>query len=42
MAALGLHCCTQAFSSCGERGLLFVAVRELLTVVASFVAEHGL
>ena len=24
MAVLGLHCCTQAFSSCGERGLLFV------------------
>ena len=23
MAALGLRCCTQAFSSCGERGLLF-------------------
>ena len=31
-----------AFSSCGERGLLFVAVRGLLIVVASFVAEHGL
>ena len=27
MAALGLHCCAQAFSGCGERGLLFVAVR---------------
>ena len=24
LAALGLHCCTQPFSSCGERGLLFV------------------
>ena len=22
-AVLGLHCCTQAFSGCGERGLLF-------------------
>ena len=22
LAALGLHCCTRAFSSCGERGLL--------------------
>ena len=42
LAALGLHCCAQAFSSCGERGLLFVAVRGLLTVVASLVAEHGL
>ena len=41
LAALGLHCCTRAFSSCGERGLLFVAVRELLIVVASLV-EHGL
>ena len=30
------------FSSCGERGLLFVAVRGLLTAVASLVAEHGL
>ena len=29
-------------SSCGEQGLLFVAVRGLLTVVASLVAEHGL
>ena len=31
-----------AFSSCRERGLLFVAVRGLLIVVASLVAEHGL
>ena len=30
------------FSSCGERGLLFVAVRGRLIVVASLVAEHGL
>ena len=29
-------------SSCGERGLLFIAVRELLIVVASLVAEHTL
>ena len=42
LAALGLHCCAQAFSSCGERGLLFVAVGRLLTAVASLVAEHGL
>ena len=35
MAMLGLCCCVQAFSSCGEWGLLFVAV-------ASVVAEHGL
>ena len=42
MAVLGLCCCAQAFSSCGERGLLFVAVRGLLIVVAFLVAEHGL
>ena len=41
-AALGLCCCARAFSSCGERGLLFVAVRGLLIAVASLVAEHGL
>ena len=33
LAALGLLCCTQAFSSCGEWGLLFVAVRGLLIAV---------
>ena len=42
MALLGIRCCTRAFSSCGERGLLFVAVRGLLIVVASLVAEHRL
>ena len=42
LAALGLHCCARAFSSCGERGLLFVAVRGLLIAVASLVAELGL
>ena len=41
-AALGLRCCTRTFSSSGEQGLLFVAVRELLIAVASLVAEHGL
>ena len=40
LAALGLCCCAQAFSSWGERGLLFVAVRGLLIAVASLVAEH--
>ena len=30
------------FSSCGERGLLFIAVRRLLIAVASLVAEQGL
>ena len=32
----------QAFSSCSERGLLFIAVRRPLIAVASLVAEHGL
>ena len=35
MAALGLHCCARPFSSCGEWGLLFVAVCGLLIAVAS-------
>ena len=34
--------CTQAFSSCGEQGLLFVVVPELFTVVTSLTAKHGL
>ena len=42
MAVLGLCCCTRAFSSCSEWGLLFVAVRRLLIAVAPLVAEHGL
>ena len=42
MAVLGLCCCARAFSSCGEQGLLFVAVRGLLIAVASLVVEHGL
>ena len=42
LAALGLRCCAQAVSSCGERGLLFVAVCGLLIVMASLVAEHRL
>ena len=42
MAALGPCCCARPFSSCSEWGLLFVAVRGLLIVVASLVAEHGL
>ena len=35
MDALGLRCCAQAFSSCGEWGLLFVVVHGLLIAVAS-------
>ena len=39
---LGLRFCVRAFSSCGERGLLFIVVPGLLIAVASLVAEHGL
>ena len=42
LAALGLRCCVQAFSSCEESGLLFVAVHGLLIAVASLASEHGL
>ena len=42
LAALGLLCCLQAFSSCGEQGVLFVAVRGLLIAVSSLVAKHRL
>ena len=43
LAGLGLVAVCGLFSSCGERGLLFVAVRRLLIIaVASLVAEHGL
>ena len=41
LAMLGLHCWTQAFSSCSEQGLLFVAMCRFLNVVASLV-EHEL
>ena len=39
---LGLRFCARAFSSCGKRGPLFIAVRGPLTVVAPPVAEHRL
>ena len=42
LAVLGLRFCARAFSSCGERGPLFIAVRGPLTVAASLVAEHKL
>ena len=42
MAVLGLCFCARAFSSCGERGPLFIAVRGPLTIAASRVAEHRL
>ena len=37
---LGFCFCVRAFSSCGERGPLFIAVRGPLTIAASLVAEH--
>ena len=42
MAVLGLRFCSRAFSSCGKRGPLFIAVCGPLTVAASLVAEHRL
>ena len=42
IAVLGLSCCARAFSSCGKRGPLFIAVRGPLIIAASPVAEHRL
>ena len=42
MAVLGLGFCARAFSSCGEWGPLFIAVRGPLTIATSLVAEHKL
>ena len=42
MAALGLRCFAQAFSSCGQWGLLLAVVHRLLLAVASLAAEHRL
>ena len=42
MAVLGLRFCVKAFSSCGKRGPLFIAVRGPLTIAASLVVEHRL
>ena len=39
---LGLRFCVRAFSSCGERGPLFIAVHGPLTIAGSLVAEHKL
>ena len=40
-AALGLHCCAQAFSSCGKRGCSLVAVYELLIKVLLLLRNTG-
>ena len=37
---LGLCFCARAFSSCGKRGPLFIAMHGPLTIAASLVAEH--
>ena len=42
LSVLGLRFCARAFSSCGEWGPLFIAVRVPLTAAASLVAEHRL
>ena len=42
MAVLGLRFCARAFSSCGKRGPLFIAVLRPLTIAACLVAEHRL
>ena len=42
MAVLGLRFCARAFSNCGKRGPLFIAVHGPFTIVASLVAEHRL
>ena len=42
MAVLGLRFCARAFSSCGKRGPLFIAVRRPLTIAASLVVGHRL
>ena len=42
MAGLGLGCCVRAFSSCGERWLLFVVVGGILIMVASHCGARAL
>ena len=42
MAVLDLRFCARAFSSCGKRGPLFIAVCWPLTIAASLVVEHRL
>ena len=42
MAVLGLRFCARVFSSCGEQGPLFIAVRGPLTIAAPPAVEHRL
>ena len=41
LAVLGLRFCARAFSSCGKRGPLFIAVHGPLTIAASLVGSTG-
>ena len=38
LAALGLHCCTQTFSGCGERGLLSIFCVQ--TSITASLVDH--
>ena len=40
LVLLGLCCCSWLSSHCGERGLLFLALRGLLFAAASLTVEH--
>ena len=42
LMTLGLHCCSRAFSSCGEKWLLSAVVCGLLFAVAPLMVEHRL
>ena len=42
LAVLGPRFCARAFSSCGKRGSLLIAVHGPLTITASLVAEYKL
>ena len=42
LAVLGLRCCAQVFSSCGDRGQSLEAAHGLLTAAASPAAERRL
>ena len=41
LAVLGLRFCARAFSSCGKRGPLFIAVRGPVTIASSLVRSTG-
>ena len=41
MAVLGLRFCARAFSSCGKRGPLFIAVRGPLTITPLLLRSTG-